>query len=175
MRPERHRCHRRAADVLVREKANGLAGCSDLAHPVTAPVNLFPGLSPLRPKIGRVKMWRGAPQDSAHLLPPLSPGGASLAGPSISVHSRHGLHTRRVTLCDPPHRHFSMTTPIDSGWSCRRVGLSPTETRRLWTGHTRCGPSSSRQASRSKFSPPAETIESSAYVLSLLGVPICSD
>jgi hypothetical protein len=28
-----------------------------------------------------------------------------------------------------------MTDPITSGWGDRRVGLSPTEKRRLWTGH----------------------------------------
>src|SRR6266404_4764752 len=37
--------------------------------------------------------------------------------------------------------HFvtSMTAPVASGWSGRRVGLAPTGKRRLVTAHTRCG------------------------------------
>jgi hypothetical protein len=42
--------------------------------------------------------------------------------------------------------HFvtSMTAPIASGWSGCRVGLAPTEKRRLITAHTQSGPSSER-------------------------------
>jgi hypothetical protein len=46
-----------------------------------------------------------------------------------------------VTLYTRGFSHFvtSMTTPVTSGWSCRRVGFAPTGKRRLVTAHTRCG------------------------------------
>ena len=42
--------------------------------------------------------------------------------------------------------HFvtSMTAPIASGWSDRRVGLAPTGKRRLYTAHANSGLSQSR-------------------------------
>jgi hypothetical protein len=42
-----------------------------------------------------------------------------------------------------------MTAPVASGWSGGRVGLAPTEKRRLTTAHTRC--SHSRRLSYRKF------------------------
>ena len=63
----------------------------------------------------------------------------------LSVHSRYGLHTRQVTRGDPLLRGFShfvtsMTAPMATGWSesCR-VGLAPTEKRRLCTAHAMTG------------------------------------
>src|ERR1700674_2250558 len=61
----------------------------------------------------------------------------------LGVHSRYGLHTRAVTVYrDTLTRGFShfvtsMTAPVASGWSGRRVGLAPTGKRRLSTAHTR--------------------------------------
>ena len=58
------------------------------------------------------------------------------------------LHTRAVTVyrdtLTEGFSHFvtSMTAPVASGWSFRRVGLTPTGKRRLSTAHTRnrrCG------------------------------------
>ena len=59
----------------------------------------------------------------------------------LGVHSRYGLHTRAVTVFRDTliegFSHFvtSMTAPIASGWSGRRVGLAPTGKRRLVTAH----------------------------------------
>src|SRR4249920_292753 len=63
----------------------------------------------------------------------------------LGVHSRYGLHTRAVTVFRDTliegFSHFvtSMTAPIASGWSGRRVGLAPTGKRRLVTAHRRSG------------------------------------
>ena len=59
----------------------------------------------------------------------------------LGVHSRYGLHTRAVTVFRDTltvgFSHFvaSMTAPVASGWSGRRVGLAPTGKRRLVTAH----------------------------------------
>src|SRR6266699_3967381 len=56
--------------------------------------------------------------------------------------------------------HFvtSMTAPVASGWSGCRVGLAPTEERRLVTAHTRTDIGSQRLGSiGSPFSPAAAT------------------
>ena len=66
---------------------------------------------------------------------------------SLGVHSRYGLHTRAVTVYRDmlsegfSHVVTSMTAPVASGWSVRRVGLAPTGKRRLVTAHveSRCG------------------------------------
>ena len=58
----------------------------------------------------------------------------------LSVHSRHGLHTRAVTVYrDTLSEGFShsMTAPVASSWSGCRVGLAPTGKHRLVTAHTR--------------------------------------
>src|SRR5467141_2415366 len=55
--------------------------------------------------------------------------------------------------------HFvtSMTAPVASGWSARRVGLAPTGKRRLLTAHTRSRPSwTSAPARKRTFSRPCE-------------------
>jgi hypothetical protein len=46
-----------------------------------------------------------------------------------------------VTRYTEGFSHFvtSMTAPVASGWSGRRVGLAPTEERRLTTAHTQSG------------------------------------
>jgi hypothetical protein len=51
------------------------------------------------------------------------------------AHSRRHLYVTRYT---EGFSHFvtSMTAPVASGWSVRRVGLSPTGKRRLLTAHT---------------------------------------
>ena len=62
------------------------------------------------------------------------------------VHSRYGLHTRAVTvyrdMLSEGFSHFvtSMTAPVASGWSGRRVGFTPTGKRRLFTAHAISGP-----------------------------------
>jgi hypothetical protein len=69
----------------------------------------------------------------------------------LGVHSRYGLHTRAVTVfrdtLSEGFSHFvtSMTAPVASGWSVRRVGLAPTGKRRLVTAHTQCRHFASRQ------------------------------
>ena len=63
----------------------------------------------------------------------------------LGVHSRYGLHTRAVTVfrdsLSEGFSHFvtSMTAPVASGWSGRRVGLTPTGKRRLFTAHANSG------------------------------------
>ena len=63
----------------------------------------------------------------------------------LGVHSRYGLHTRAVTVfrdsLSEGFSHFvtSMTAPVASGWSGRRVGLAPTGKRRLFTAHAKIG------------------------------------
>ncbi len=63
----------------------------------------------------------------------------------LGVHSRYGLHTRAVTVfrdtLSEGFSHFvaSMTAPVASGWSVRRVGFAPTGKRRLITAHGRRG------------------------------------
>jgi hypothetical protein len=59
----------------------------------------------------------------------------------LGVHSRYGLYTRAATVfrdtLSEGFSHFvtSMTAPVASGWSGRRVGLTPTGKRRLSTAH----------------------------------------
>ena len=59
------------------------------------------------------------------------------------AHSRSHLY---VTSYTEGFSHFvtSMTAPVASGWSVRRVGLAPTGKRRLVTAHTLSGHSRSR-------------------------------
>ena len=54
------------------------------------------------------------------------------------AHSRRHLYVTRYT---EGFSHFvtSMTAPVASGWSVRRVGLAPTGKRRLLTAHTFSG------------------------------------
>src|SRR6202789_4354604 len=54
------------------------------------------------------------------------------------AHSRRHLYVTRYT---EGFSHFvtSMTAPVASGWSVRRVGLSPTGKRRLLTAHANSG------------------------------------
>src|ERR1017187_3532671 len=62
-----------------------------------------------------------------------------------SVHSRYSLHTRTVTVfrdgfTEGFNRFVTSTVaPVASGWSSRRVGLSPTGKRRLFTAHPSSG------------------------------------
>jgi hypothetical protein len=59
----------------------------------------------------------------------------------LGVHSRYGLRTRAITVfldaLSEGFSHFvtSMTAPVASGWSVRRVGFAPTGKRRLSTAH----------------------------------------
>src|SRR5271155_2542582 len=54
------------------------------------------------------------------------------------AHSRRHLYVTRYT---EGFSHFvtSMTAPVASGWSVRRVGLAPTGKRRLLTAHAKSG------------------------------------
>jgi len=54
------------------------------------------------------------------------------------AHSRRHLY---VTSYTEGFSHFvtSMTAPVASGWSVRRVGLAPTGKRRLVTAHANSG------------------------------------
>ena len=59
-------------------------------------------------------------------------------------HAETHAHSRRhlyVTCYTEGFSHFvtSMTAPVASGWSVRRVGLAPTGKRRLRTAHAKSG------------------------------------
>src|SRR6202795_5213120 len=89
----------------------------------------------------------------AHFTLPYQPSPITLSGrPAhcpfrglLGVHSRYGLHTRAVTVfrdtLSEGFSHFvtSMTAPVASGWSVRRVGFAPTGKRRLVTAHGQSG------------------------------------
>ena len=72
----------------------------------------------------------------------------------LGVHSRCGLHTRAATVIRGSHskgfNRFvnSTVAPVASGWSYRRVGLSPTGKRRLITAHATLSHSTTRNARR---------------------------
>ena len=64
-----------------------------------------------------------------------------LAGPPAHSLALRPAHSRRhlyVTSYTEGFSHFvtSITAPVASGWSVRRVGLAPTGKRRLVTAHT---------------------------------------
>jgi hypothetical protein len=63
------------------------------------------------------------------------------------AHSRRHLYVTRYT---EGFSHFvtSMTAPVASGWSVRRVGLAPTGKRRLLTAHANSGHSGTVLANR---------------------------
>ena len=58
---------------------------------------------------------------------------------SLALRPAHSRRHQFVTRYPEGFSHFvtSMTAPVASGWSVRRVGLAPTGKRRLSTAHTR--------------------------------------
>ena len=97
----------------------------------------------------------------------------------LGVHSRYGLHTRAVTVyrdtLTEGFSHFvtSMTAPVASGWSIRRVGLTSTGKRRLSTAHTRNGHpiSTPRNRAGSKEKSSSLPRSSGSLTLAELSVP----
>ena len=73
--------------------------------------------------------------DFHHLLP------AGLPAHSLALRPAHSRRHLYVTSYTEGFSHFvtSMTAPVASGWSVRRVGLSPTGKRRLLTAHANSG------------------------------------
>src|SRR5439155_514661 len=61
-----------------------------------------------------------------------------LAWRSLTLRPAHSRRHQFVTRYTEGFSHFvaSMTAPVASGWSVRRVGLAPTGKRRLSTAHT---------------------------------------
>src|SRR5262245_57329517 len=59
---------------------------------------------------------------------------------SLALRPAHSRRHQFVTRYPEGFSHFvtSMTAPVASGWSVRRVGLAPTGKRRLSTAHTQC-------------------------------------
>src|SRR5208283_2282475 len=68
-----------------------------------------------------------------------------LARRSLGLRPAHSRRHLYVTSYTEGFSHFvtSMTAPVASGWSVRRVGLAPTGKRRLLTAHARSGRSRS--------------------------------
>src|SRR5208282_2443599 len=64
-----------------------------------------------------------------------------LARRSLALRPAHSRRHLYVTSYTEGFSHFvtSMTAPVASGWSVRRVGLSPTGKRRLLTAHANSG------------------------------------
>src|SRR5262249_31059710 len=60
---------------------------------------------------------------------------------SLALRPAHSRRHQFVTRYPEGFSHFvtSMTAPVASGWSVRRVGLAPTGKRRLSTAHTQSG------------------------------------
>ncbi len=63
---------------------------------------------------------------------------AGLPAHSLALRPAHSRRHLYVTCYTEGFSHFvtSMTAPVASGWSVRRVGLAPTGKRRLITAHT---------------------------------------
>ena len=63
---------------------------------------------------------------------------AGLPAHSLALRPAHSRRHLYVTSYTEGFSHFvtSMTAPVASGWSVRRVGLAPTGKRRLLTAHT---------------------------------------
>jgi len=70
---------------------------------------------------------------------------AGLPAHSFALRPAHSRRHQFVTCYTEGFSHFvtSMTAPVASGWSGRRVGLAPTGKRRLLTAHTLSGHSRS--------------------------------
>src|SRR5271169_3018246 len=64
-----------------------------------------------------------------------------LARRSLALRPAHSRRHLYVTCYTEGFSHFdtSMTAPVASGWSVRRVGLAPTGKRRLLTAHANSG------------------------------------
>ena len=64
-----------------------------------------------------------------------------LARRSVALRPAHSRRHLYVTCYTEGFSHFvtSMTAPVASGWSVRRVGLAPTGKRRLLTAHAKSG------------------------------------
>ena len=71
---------------------------------------------------------------------------AGLPAHSLALRPAHSRCHLYVTSSTEGFSHFvtSMTAPVASGWSVRRVGLAPTGKRRLVTAHTYSGRSGPR-------------------------------
>ena len=69
-----------------------------------------------------------------------------IAQRSLALRPAHSRGHLYVTCYTEGFSHFvtSMTAPVASGWSVRRVGLSPTGKRRLLTAHANSGHSGAR-------------------------------
>ena len=66
---------------------------------------------------------------------------SELARRSLALRPAHSRRHLYVTSYTEGFSHFvtSMTAPVASGWSVRRVGLAPTGKRRLLTAHANTG------------------------------------
>ena len=66
---------------------------------------------------------------------------SELARRSLALRPAHSRRHLYVTSYTEGFSHFvtSMTAPVASGWSVRRVGLAPTGKRRLLTAHANSG------------------------------------
>ena len=72
---------------------------------------------------------------------------SELARRSLALRPAHSRRHLYVTSYTEGFSHFvtSMTAPVASGWSVRRVGLAPTGKRRLLTAHARKQPFTRRR------------------------------
>ena len=75
---------------------------------------------------------------------------AGLPAHSLALRPAHSRRHLYVTSYTEGFSHFvtSMTAPVASGWSVRRVGLAPTGKRRLLTAHAKSGHSANKSCVR---------------------------
>ena len=80
-----------------------------------------------------------------------------LARRSLALRPAHSRRHLYVTSHTEGFSHFvtSMTAPVASGWSVRRVGLAPTGKRRLLTAHANSGRSGAGNGSQIDPKPPS--------------------
>ena len=76
---------------------------------------------------------------------------SELARRSLALRPAHSRRHLYVTSYTEGFSHFvtSMTAPVASGWSVRRVGFAPTGKRRLLTAHAKSGHSGTAKSTRS--------------------------
>src|SRR5208337_3826523 len=90
-----------------------------------------------RVRAGHSRRAKGPDADGVAASSPRS----SQASPSLALRPAHSRRHLYVTSYTEGFSHFvtSMTAPVASGWSVRRVGLAPTGKRRLLTAHANNG------------------------------------
>src|SRR5580693_4990386 len=145
--PQRPACPSRASGLTIPDHALGLPVLRALS--LCTCCRQYPGAA-----TGR-RLRSSHPAVSA--FPEIAVGSACtssfsrLAWRSLALRPAHSRRHLYVTCDTEGFSHFvtSMTAPVASGWSVRRVGLAPTGKRRLLTAHANSGRSLDSVTNRS--------------------------